>query len=831
VNIPPDMSYSFGTYTHFAFIHHPPDGVVFMKTIATFFLFCLTLMLCSPGGSFAQNPHADNQGPFFPMPASSLGKSGPADIMGQWSSRADLPAAMGYNTAVYYDGAIYNFSGLTSSALLTTVYKLDLASNTWEQVATLPRARALAASVVIDDKIYVIGGYSSGSPFTTEGTILEFHPSNNRFEEKARMPLPVFAAGCFVHEGRIWVLGGGTTGFQAQTDAIQIYDPATDTWTQSTSKLPRSLRSFSAVNIKGTAYFIGGYAVVGTQGQFFGYMYKGEISNDDIVWTQLADFPGGAIMRYSMGTDGNLLYLTGGYNILTQQTGAMANQTWAYNPLVNAWRGEVLKPTPVSYGSNFLYDGGSLLYQVGGQTTGNAYVPAVEAYDFSAESKPSAIISATGLSFWAKRSSTYNNAFNIGNTGGEDLIWSAAVESGASSWLEITSQSTGNINPGGQFLLVYRVTPASLTEGVHVGRIEVTTNDSENPSLEYTVRITVQELDVDEPSRVLIEQYTGTWCQWCPYGADSLAAVSERLGDRVVRTSWHDRDAMQISEWSTMSGFIGIPGFPTASINRIRWPGATAIPVSRGDWGNYASFVVNNLRAPVGVDVIDKTYDPATRNLSMKVKVFFHQGIDADLRLNVLITEDGLNYEQVKWTQTGNIRVFPYYHQAVVKAIYPSVQGMPLSTTNTFTSQSEIIKEFSVTLPQSMDDSTHIIAYVHRLNGENPGPVQQSYTEPLLRGLTNIHTAPAAADFVLHQNYPNPFNPTTTITFTTPRQSNVTIRLSDALGRSLGDIVSGNYEAGAHSIVFDGSELTSGNYFMTLISEDVVLTRSMTLLK
>ena len=809
-----------------------------MKKCVSVSLLCSAVMLLSLTTVFAKGGHADSNGPFFPVQTTILAKGGPADVMGQWSSRADFPLAMGYNTAVYYNNALYNFSGLTSSALLSSVYKLDLNTNTWEQVANMPKPRALAASAVIGDKIYVIGGYSSGNPFTTEGTVLEFDPATNRTTAKAAMPTPVYGAGCFVHEGRIWVLGGGTTSFSVQTDVIQIYDPASDTWTQSISKLPRSLRSFQSVNINGTAYFLGGYAVVGTQGQFFAYMYKGVMTGDAITWTQLLDFPGGAIMRYSMGTDGKLLFLTGGYTTVTGQTAIMSNMSWSYNPLVDGWRGELMKPTPISYGSNLLYDGDKTLYQIGGQTSGQTatYVKAVEAYDFEAASKPNAVLSGTTNKFWAKRTTEYDNGFYISNTGGEVLTWSASVESGAASWLVLNGLTSGQINPAFQSLISYHINPSGLTEGVHTGRIILATNDTENPSPEYTVEITVQELDVDEPTNVLVEQYTGTWCQYCPFGADSLAALIANMGDRVVRTSWHSGiaqfpDPMQIPAWTNMNALVNATSFPSAAIHRIKWPGMSAMPIGRGDWGNYSRFVIGNLAAPVGIDLVEKSYNPATKNLSFKVKVFFHQGMDADLRLNVGITENGLNHEQIKWTSTGQIRVNPYYHQAVVRAIYPDATGMPLSSSNTFTTQSEVVKDFSFTSPHAMDDSTQIVVYVHRMNGAELGPVQQAYSEPLMLGVTDVEAAPTATEFVLQQNYPNPFNPSTNITFSVPQRADVTIKLSDALGRPLGSLVSGSYEAGSHTITFDGSELTSGNYFLTMISGDVVLTRTMTLLK
>lgn len=69
---------------------------------------------------------------------------------------------------------------------------------------------------------------------------------------------------------------------------------------------------------------------------------------------------------------------------------------------------------------------------------------------------------------------------------------------------------------------------------------------------------------------------------------------------------------------------------------------------------------------------------------------------------------------------------------------------------------------------------------------------------------------------LLHPNYPNPFNPLTTITYTVPLASRVTITVYNILGESIARVVDGEHAAGTHSVVFDGSALSSGVYLCVL---------------
>jgi len=85
--------------------------------------------------------------------------------------------------------------------------------------------------------------------------------------------------------------------------------------------------------------------------------------------------------------------------------------------------------------------------------------------------------------------------------------------------------------------------------------------------------------------------------------------------------------------------------------------------------------------------------------------------------------------------------------------------------------------------------------------------------------------------FTLSQNYPNPFNPSTTINFTLPSAERVRIIIYNQLGQQVALVMDRNFEAGNHSIHFNGSNLASGVYFYRIKAGIFSQVRKMILLK
>jgi len=85
--------------------------------------------------------------------------------------------------------------------------------------------------------------------------------------------------------------------------------------------------------------------------------------------------------------------------------------------------------------------------------------------------------------------------------------------------------------------------------------------------------------------------------------------------------------------------------------------------------------------------------------------------------------------------------------------------------------------------------------------------------------------------FLLNQNYPNPFNPTTKISFTLPKETQVKLDVYNVLGVLVTNLIDMRYPAGTHFVNFNGSYLSSGIYFYTLQADNFRETKKMVLLK
>lgn len=129
---------------------------------------------------------------------------------------------------------------------------------------------------------------------------------------------------------------------------------------------------------------------------------------------------------------------------------------------------------------------------------------------------------------------------------------------------------------------------------------------------------------------------------------------------------------------------------------------------------------------------------------------------------------------------------------------------------------------------------------IEYLGNRKFGVVYLSWSNPVQRGAYfDVHEiTPVDVDdnitqtpdsYKLLQNYPNPFNPSTLIRYEIPSPSFVTIKIYDALGNLVENLVNEEQSAGAYEAVFDASKLSSGVYFYTLQAGSVIRTNKMVL--
>ena len=87
------------------------------------------------------------------------------------------------------------------------------------------------------------------------------------------------------------------------------------------------------------------------------------------------------------------------------------------------------------------------------------------------------------------------------------------------------------------------------------------------------------------------------------------------------------------------------------------------------------------------------------------------------------------------------------------------------------------------------------------------------------------------SQFLHSSNFPNPFHTSTTIDYTIPQQSHISLKVFDGLGREVGTLVNEVQSPGNHHVKFDASLLDNGVYYYRIVAGEFMQTRKMLLIK
>jgi hypothetical protein len=141
----------------------------------------------------------------------------------------------------------------------------------------------------------------------------------------------------------------------------------------------------------------------------------------------------------------------------------------------------------------------------------------------------------------------------------------------------------------------------------------------------------------------------------------------------------------------------------------------------------------------------------------------------------------------------------------------------------------------------TLDYDREYLARVRPKNVTSAGPWRSVEFKTVVNGLATSNEGYGSGDatgedaiptsYGLEQNYPNPFNPTTVIRYAMPQAGEVQLEVYDMMGRKVSTLVRGTKLAGYHEVVFNASHLGSGAYMYRLMAGDVVLARTLYLIK
>ncbi|MDP4198676.1 MAG: IgGFc-binding protein [Bacteroidota bacterium] len=117
--------------------------------------------------------------------------------------------------------------------------------------------------------------------------------------------------------------------------------------------------------------------------------------------------------------------------------------------------------------------------------------------------------------------------------------------------------------------------------------------------------------------------------------------------------------------------------------------------------------------------------------------------------------------------------------------------------------------------------------YAHAFNWHDLEPAQQAWT---FFPNTAADVQAGTANAIDFRNAPNPFGTVTTIAFNMPEMADVTLTLTDELGRCVRTIAQGPFQPGHYDIRLDRHELPNGCYHCNLRAPKLGIDRTITIL-
>lgn len=200
---------------------------------------------------------------------------------------------------------------------------------------------------------------------------------------------------------------------------------------------------------------------------------------------------------------------------------------------------------------------------------------------------------------------------------------------------------------------VFEVTlPAVAEKGAFPVVIEITkVNGVENADLVRQGKGLANLYHTLPKHRAVLEEYTGTWCGYCPRGFVGLEEMNRLHPDDFIGISYHNKDPMEIMSSGQFPS--NVTGFPAAFLDRVTPVDAFSGSASgkvfgiETAWEHFCAIV-----APAEVDVFSQWTEDSVLTATASVS-FPVEREDCPYEVGFVLLSDGLKGNSSNWRQAN----------------------------------------------------------------------------------------------------------------------------------------------------------------------------------
>ena len=233
--------------------------------------------------------------------------------------------------------------------------------------------------------------------------------------------------------------------------------------------------------------------------------------------------------------------------------------------------------------------------------------------------------------------------------------------------------------------------------------------------------------DITSPEKtLLIEEFTGHKCVYCPTGAHYIHQIKQQTyGSRVVALAIHsgglsepepgnyDLDLRAGTFGEELYAYFGSPAQPRAGFNREKIDGTNVFYGTPATWQTKAEQVL--AQSPVMTLQIINNYDSASRKLCAHVKSKFLSANTQSLKIALFISEDSITGYQLNNNNTVGTtpEIENYVFMDVMRDAFAGSFGEVL-TNGGVAQDSAVIRTYKKILDPAWNDKhCKVVAYVY----------------------------------------------------------------------------------------------------------------------
>ncbi|MEO9964882.1 MAG: Omp28-related outer membrane protein [Reichenbachiella sp.] len=237
------------------------------------------------------------------------------------------------------------------------------------------------------------------------------------------------------------------------------------------------------------------------------------------------------------------------------------------------------------------------------------------------------------------------------------------------------------------------------------------------------VDITVTQSN-SQNKKILIEEFTGEWCGWCPQAGYNLDLIS-KFSETVITVGIHNGDSYEYSNESGLRSKLGVTFFPDGRISRSTTGGAFNAPtIFSADFSRINSDIEDYLEEETMLGIAINT-SVANGELTVSPTIKFYDDITSDIYLTVYLLENNLpaSAQQNYFENLDGYEESAYYSEPAILSDYAHDHVLRKNLTDAFGdmipaedvgADMEFVPESIVTeLGDFDEDHVSIVAFVH----------------------------------------------------------------------------------------------------------------------